>query len=123
MGDVDRAWKTRPPAGTAAELRSRIRRGEHTGQTAGLASGMVQGNVAILPADWAEDFLRFCLQNPKPCPILAVGRPGRPELPTLGGDIDIRSDVPRYRVFRAGVEGAPPTTTSPGSPADLVALL
>src|SRR5260221_9840149 len=123
MGDVDRAWKTRPPAGTAAELRSRIRRGEHTGQTAGLASGMVQGNVAILPAGWAEDFLRFCLQNPKPCPILAVGRPGRPELPTLGGDIDIRSDVPRYRVFRDGVEVAAPTDISAEWRDDLVAFV
>ena len=123
MGDVDRAWKTRPPAGTAAELRSRIRRGEHTGQTAGLASGMVQGNVPILPAGWAEDFLRFCLQNPKPCPILAVGRPGRPELPTLGGDIDIRSDVPRYRVFRDGVEVATPTDISAEWRDDLVAFV
>src|SRR5258708_30074446 len=123
MGDVDRAWKTRPPAGTAAELRSRIRRGEHTGQTAGLAWGMVQGNVAILPAGWAEDFLRFCLQNPEPCPIRAVGRRGRPELPTLGGDIDIRSDVPRYRVFRDGVEVAAPTDISAEWRDDLVAFV
>ena len=86
-----------------------IRRGEFTGQTGGQARGMVQGNIAILPQDWADEFLRFCLLNPKPCPVLAVGRPGRPELPTLGADIDIRSDVPRYRVFRDGEEIAAPT--------------
>ncbi|HXZ02537.1 MAG TPA: putative hydro-lyase [Stellaceae bacterium] len=95
--------------GSAVETRRRIRRGEITGQTSGLAPGKVQGNVAILPADWADEFLRFCLQNPKPCPVLAVGRPGRPELPGLGGGIDIRTDVPRYRVFEGGREIAAPT--------------
>jgi uncharacterized protein YcsI (UPF0317 family) len=87
----------------AAEARARIRRGEYTGQTAGVGPGMAQGNIAILPADWAEDFLRFCLRNPKPCPLLAVGEAGRADLPTLGRDIDIRTDVPRYRVFKDGV--------------------
>jgi uncharacterized protein YcsI (UPF0317 family) len=87
----------------AAAARARIRRGDYTGQTAGVGPGMAQGNIAILPADWAEDFLRFCLRNPKPCPLLAVGEPGRADLPGLGRDIDIRTDVPRYRVFRDGV--------------------
>ena len=123
MGDVDRALTMRSPAASAREVRARIRRGQHTGQTAGLAAGLVQGNVAILPADWAEDFLRFCLLNPKPCPILAVGRPGRPELPTLGGDIDIRSDLPRYRVFQDGVEVATPTNISEYWRDDLVAFV
>lgn len=108
---------------SAREVRARIRRGEHTGQTAGLAAGMVQGNVAILPADWAGDFLRFCVQNPKPCPILAVGQAGRPELPTLGDGIDIRRDVPRYRVFRDGVEAATPTDISDCWRDDLVAFV
>lgn len=84
------------------EVRQRIRRGEITGHTSGLAAGCVQGNVAILPQALASDFLRFCQLNPKPCPILAVGAPGDPALPTLGEDIDMRSDVPRYRVFRNG---------------------
>jgi uncharacterized protein YcsI (UPF0317 family) len=112
-----------PPATTARALRARIRRGQHTGQTAGLAAGLVQGNVAILPAGWADDFLRFCLLNPKPCPILAVGRAGDPALPTLGQDIDIRTDVPRYRVFRDGVEVATPTDISDHWRDDLVAFV
>jgi uncharacterized protein YcsI (UPF0317 family) len=62
----------------------------------------VQGNVVILPQAWATDFLRFCQSNRKPCPLLAVGEPGQPALPSLGADIDIRSDVPRYRVWRYG---------------------
>jgi uncharacterized protein YcsI (UPF0317 family) len=83
-------------------VRQRIRRGEITGHTSGLAPGCVQGNVVILPADLAPDFLRFCQANPKPCPLLAVSEPGDPALPALGADIDMRSDVPRYRVFRRG---------------------
>jgi len=70
--------------------------------TAGLARGFVQGNVAILPASLAAAFHRFCLRNPKPCPILAISEPGSPRLPELGADLDIRTDVPRYRVFRDG---------------------
>lgn len=107
----------------AAEARRRIRRGEIAGQTSGLAPGCVQGNVAILPADWADEFLRFCLQNPKPCPVLAVGRRGRPELPTLGEDIDIRRDVPRYRVFEHGREVASPTDIAEYWRDDLVAFV
>jgi uncharacterized protein YcsI (UPF0317 family) len=83
--------------------RLRIRAGAFAGQTAGLAPGFVQGNIAILPADYATEFLRFCQANPKPCPLLAVSEPGDPFLPGLGDDVDIRSDVPRYRIFRDGV--------------------
>lgn len=89
-----------------AMCRAEIRSGAFTGQTAGLAPGFVQGNVIILPASHAADFLRFAQANPKPCPLLAVGEPGDPMLPGLGADIDIRSDVPRYRVFRDGVAAA-----------------
>jgi uncharacterized protein YcsI (UPF0317 family) len=83
------------------ELRRKIRSGEHTGNTSGSAPGYVQCNIVILPAGHAHDFLRFCQLNPKPCPLIAMGEPGDPALPALG-DIDIRSDVPAYRVFRDG---------------------
>src|SRR5258705_9026606 len=94
---------------TPQEIRQRIRRGEITGHTSGLAPGCVQGNVVILPQALAADFLRFCQLNPKPCPVLAVGAPGDPALPTHGADIDTRSDVPRYRVFRDGALVEEPT--------------
>jgi uncharacterized protein YcsI (UPF0317 family) len=83
------------------QLRTRIRSGEWRGSTSGMAPANVQGNVTILPREFANDFLRFCQLNPKPCPLLAVSDPGEPRLPTLG-DIDIRTDVPRYRVFENG---------------------
>lgn len=83
-------------------IRLAIRRAQWTRHTSGLADRTVQGNVVILPERLAGDFLRFCQRNPKPCPVLAVGEPGNPALPSLGADIDIRTDVPRYRVWRDG---------------------
>lgn len=93
----------------AHAARQRIRRGEHTGQTSGVAPGHVQGNLMILPQDLAADFLLFCQRNPQPCPVLAVSEPGNPLLPSLGRDVDIRSDIPRYRVWRDGVLVDEPT--------------
>jgi uncharacterized protein YcsI (UPF0317 family) len=87
---------------TPAELRRAIRAGRYAGHTSGLAQRHVQGNVVILPAEVAGDFLRFCQRNPKPCPLLAVGEPGDPTLAALGADLDIRHDVPAYRVWRDG---------------------
>ena len=86
--------------------RAAIRAKSHTGVTAGLCGGYLQGNLAILPEAYASDFFRFCQRNPKPCPILGVSDPGDPQLPTLGADIDIRTDAPGYRVFERGVEHA-----------------
>lgn len=86
----------------ARRVRGTIRRGEWTRHTSGLADELVQGNVVILPRALADDFLLFCQRNPKPCPLLAVGQPGDPSLPGLGEGIDIRSDLPRYRVWRDG---------------------
>ena len=95
---------TQSPANSAlaASVRARIRAGIWTSHTSGLADQHVQGNVVILPEAQANDFLRFCQQNPKPCPLLAVSEPGQYLLPTLGQQVDIRTDVPRYRVWQHG---------------------
>ena len=84
------------------ELRQQIRSGAHQGNTSGLCAGYVQCNMVILPADWAEDFLAFCKANPKPCPLIAVSKPGEFNLPKLGADIDLRTDIPLYRIFEHG---------------------
>lgn len=86
----------------ARAFRHEVRAGRYTGQTAGQASGAVQANLAVLPRAWADDFLRFCQRNPKPCPVLAVSEPGDGRLPALGEDLDIRTDIPRYCIFRDG---------------------
>ena len=83
-------------------VRRKIRAGRYAGHTAGLGMGFLQGNVAILSADDAFGFLRFCQRNPKPCPLMAVSDTGDPKMFTLGQDIDIRSDVPKYNIYRDG---------------------
>jgi uncharacterized protein YcsI (UPF0317 family) len=91
------------PRSSPAQLRAAFRADQWPHHTSGLAERHVQGNVVMLPKAWADDFLRYCQRNPKPCPLLAVGEPGDPSLPTLGHDIDIRTDLPRFRVWRDGV--------------------
>jgi uncharacterized protein YcsI (UPF0317 family) len=90
------------PLATGLDVRLASRSGALDAQTAGMAPGYVQGNLAILPRDYAEDFLRFCQANPKPCPLLGVSEAGDPAIPALGADLDIRTDIPRYRVWRDG---------------------
>lgn len=107
----------------ARRVRGAIRRGEWTKHTSGLADELVQGNVVILPQALADDFLLFCQRNPKPCPLLAVGRPGDPSLPGLGEGIDIRSDMPRYRVWREGELVGEPTDIADVWREDLVTFV
>lgn len=84
-------------------IRARCRDAQFCAKTSGLAAGYVQCNVVILPSDVASYFQTFCQRNPKPCPLLAMSpQPGDPSLPDLGNDIDIRTDVPRYRIWRDG---------------------
>ena len=63
----------------------------------------MQGNLCILPADYANEFLQFCQANPKPCPLIGMASaPGDYHIPKLGQDLDIRTDIPSYRVFEQG---------------------
>ena len=87
---------------TGLETRLACRSGAIGGTTAGLAPGYVQGNLAVLPKELAADFLRFCRQNPKPCPVIGISDSGDPRIPALGTDLDIRTDIPSYCVWKDG---------------------
>lgn len=87
---------------SAAELRAAIRQRQWTGPTAGLARGHVQANLVILPAAEAAEFAEFCRLNPRPCPLLEQTAPGDAVPRAAAPSADLRSDVPRYRVFRQG---------------------
>jgi uncharacterized protein YcsI (UPF0317 family) len=109
---------------TGAELRAAIRAGKLSGPTAGLARGFVQANLVILPAADAIDFAEFCRLNPRPCPLLEQTAPGDFEPRGSAPGADLRSDVPRYRVFRHGVaDAAEPTDISHLWRDDLVSFL
>lgn len=90
------------PLTTGAEVRASARRGEWTGPTPGLAPGFVQANLVVVPRELAFDFLLFCQRNPKPCPLLDVTEPGSGEPTQVAPGADVRTDVPRYRVYRHG---------------------
>jgi len=98
MTAESRHLQLHPPA----ELRSAIRAGRYRAHTAGLGAGFLQANLVILPEGHALDFMRFCQRNPKPCPLVGVSDTGDPLMRTLGRDIDIRTDVPAYNIYRAG---------------------
>lgn len=85
-----------------AEVRRRARNGGLTGPTPGLALGYVQANLVIVPRDLAFDFLLFCQRNPQPCPLLDVTDPGCPEPRRAAPGADLRTDLPRYCVYRYG---------------------
>lgn len=71
-------------------------------QTTGVAASYIQGSPVIIPGDLALDFLTLCQRNPKPCPVIAISNKGSPALPTLGADIDVRTDIGGYRIWRHG---------------------
>ena len=83
-------------------MRAGIRAGQWDGPTAALAPGYAQANLVALPVADAFDFLRFCVANPRPCPVLEVGEPGSFEPVQTAPGADLRTDVPRYRVHRDG---------------------
>ena len=84
------------------DLRRAIRSGHYCSHTAGLGDGLLQANLVILPETYALDFMRYCQRNPKPCPLTGVSDTGNPILHTLGQDLDIRTDVPAYNIYRDG---------------------
>jgi uncharacterized protein YcsI (UPF0317 family) len=91
--------------------------------TAGVANGFVQGNLVILPEQLAGAFHRFCQLNPKPCPIIGMSDVGDFRIPSLGLDLDIRTDLPRYRVWRDGEVTEEPTDIRAHWRDDLVAFV
>ncbi len=105
------------------QLWEAIRRGEFRKTTAGICQGYVQANLVILPKALAFDFLLFCHRNPKPCPLLDVTEPGSPHPPLAAPEADLRTDVPRYCVYRDGRLVDQPTDLAAYWQDDLVSFL
>ncbi|MCC8439765.1 putative hydro-lyase [Leuconostoc pseudomesenteroides] len=87
---------------TPTEFRKKVRNNEYQKPTAGMCPGYAQTNLIVLPWEDAYDFLLFAQRNPKPIPILEVTEVGSRELQTLGNDIDVATDFPKYRIYRNG---------------------
>lgn len=85
------------------KLRELIRSGEFTGTTSGAAGDKVQANLVILPKKYAFDFLLFGIRNKKAVPIIDVIEDGGVESVYAKGS-DIRTDVPKYFIYKDGVK-------------------
>lgn len=106
---------------TPAEVRRLFRAGLRR-TTAGLADGFQQANLVCVPAKHAFDFLLFAVRNPRPCPLVDVVEAGGWE-PSVAPDADLRTDLPRYRVWRDGELVAEPDDVTGEWRDDLVSFL
>jgi uncharacterized protein YcsI (UPF0317 family) len=105
------------------EARRLMRSGELSGVTSGLCLGYLQANLAILPAEAAGEFRDFCLANPRPLPLIDVTEPGDPTPRRVAPGADLRTDLPRYRVYRHSEQFAEVTDITDLWRDDLVAFL
>ena len=90
--------------------------------TSGWAAGHTQANLIAVPADWAYDVLLFAYRNPQPCPVLDVTDPGATTT-VLAPTADLRTDLPRYRVWEHGQLIGEPTDVTEHWRDDLVTFL
>jgi uncharacterized protein YcsI (UPF0317 family) len=108
---------------SGAAVRALARSGAWNKPTAGLALGYVQANLVVVPREQAFDFLLFCHRNPGPCPLLDITDPGSPCPADAAPGADVRTDVPRYRVYRYGLLVEEPDNLVTWWRDDLVAFL
>jgi uncharacterized protein YcsI (UPF0317 family) len=87
---------------TAEQVRQEARAARWKDTTSGQAPGFAQANLVVLPAEHAFEFTRFCLANPKPCPIMEVLDVGDPVPRMTAPNADVRTDLPGYRIYRQG---------------------
>ncbi|WNV73765.1 putative hydro-lyase [Geodermatophilus sp. DSM 44513] len=112
---------TLTPAADPATARAHHRAGL-AAPSSGWAPGYTQANLVVLPQDWAYDMLLFAQRNPQPVPLLDVTDAGSPAT-ALAPGADLRTDLPRYRVWRDGELVDEPTDVVDLWRPDLVAFL
>lgn len=110
-----------PPSSSPHDARDRFRRGLAV-PTSGWAPGYTQANLVVLPREWAFDMLLFGQRNPQPVPLLDVTEPGAVST-VLAPGADLRTDLPRYRVWRDGTLVDEPTDVVDLWTDDLVSFL
>jgi uncharacterized protein YcsI (UPF0317 family) len=90
----------------AQEARAAMRRREWTTTTTYQVPGYVQCNLVVLPHSEAYDFLVYCQRNQAACPVVDITDTGSPRPRRAAPDADLRTDLPRYAVYRRGVREA-----------------
>src|SRR5215510_919490 len=82
---------------------------------AGQPGGAAEGGGLRFPA--------LCQRNPRPCPVIEVTDVGSPEPVAVAPGADLRTDLPRYRIYKDGVLADEVTDVTPFWRDDLVAFL
>ena len=90
--------------------------------TSGWSAGYTQANMVALPRNWAFDMLLFAQRNAQAVPLLDVTDPGAVTT-VLAPGADLRTDLPRYRVWRDGELVEEPTEVTDLWREDLVTFL
>ncbi|WP_067996567.1 putative hydro-lyase [Nocardia pseudobrasiliensis] len=104
-------------------IRLRCRSGALAEPTTGMGLGFVQANLVVLPAESAGEFEQLCRNNPRPLPLIEKTAPGDPQPRRAAPGADLRTDIPRYRVYRHGRLADEPTDVRAIWPDDAVAFL
>jgi len=87
---------------TPQEFRLLVRKGEWKERTTNILRNYAQFNLVVVPKEYAFDFLLFCLRNPQACPVVDITDVGNTEPTLISSSSDIRTDLPKYRVFKNG---------------------
>jgi len=85
-----------------SEARGIIRRGEWKADTIKICIGYAKFNLVVLPQELAYEFLLFSERNPASAFVSEATDPGDPYLKLLAQNGDLRTDLPKYRVFKDG---------------------
>mmetsp|Transcript_26038 Transcript_26038/g.55786 ORF Transcript_26038/g.55786 Transcript_26038/m.55786 type:complete len:409 (+) Transcript_26038:95-1321(+) len=108
----------------ARAFRERVRTGSFTKPTNGVCPGFLQCNLVVLPqGPVAFDFLLFCQRNPKACPLIEVCDVGSANPTGVAPGADLRTDVPKYSIYRNGKLDEEVTDVTNYWPQDSVAFL
>jgi len=105
-------------------FREKVRTGGFTKPTNGVCPGFLQCNLVVLPqGPVAFDFLLFCQRNPKACPLIEVCDVGSPNPNGVAPGADLRTDLPKYSIYRNGKLYEEVTDVTDYWPQDSVAFL
>lgn len=79
-----------------------VRYGKWRGSSLNACKGFAQGTLIVIQKEYANEFILFCIRNPKPFPLVEITKVGEPIFQENAPDADIRTDLPKYYIFRDG---------------------
>ncbi len=105
------------------EFRSIVSSGEWTGHSMNKCRGSAVTDMVIVPKEYAYDYLVFAHRNPKIISIVDMTEAGSPHPLKVAPEADLRTDLPKYLVYRDGQVIDTPTDIKKYWRDDLVAFL